>query len=137
MNSPIDIKRGTTPTLPITIYMPFENIKHIGFVFKREIEENHPALLKVSFYFSEISNEKVTVVFDETEQEQLNLSDVIEKETDFFIINLYLKDKYTRKLTKGIVYMDTMVTLNNGDKPNTEIVKLSVGETLFRGANER
>jgi hypothetical protein len=114
MQSNVDIKRGTTPTLPITIFMPFENVKHIDFIFKRELEENHPTLLEVGYDFPETS---------------------VEKAENSFIVNVKLSAEETRKLKAGRVYMDTKIILSNGDIPKTEIVEIEVGATLFKGEN--
>ena len=112
MYSDIDIKRGTTPTLPITIFMPFENIKHIDFIFKKQISDKFPELLTLSFDFPD--DEALTV-----------------KEEGSFIVNAKFEEEDTRKLTKGIVYMDTRIVLTNNEIPKTEIVEIDIGETLF------
>lgn len=113
MNSPIDIKRGTTPTLPITIFMPYQNIKHIDFIFKKQIDEKYPELLKLSFDFP-----------DDDE--------LIDKEQDSFVVNAKFEEEETRKLSRGKVYMDTIITLTNNEIPPTEILELDIGETLAR-----
>ena len=112
MNNRIDIKRGTTPTLPITIFMPYENIKHIDFVFKKQIDDKYPKMLELSFDFPDDEN-------------------VIDTETDSFIVNAKLTEEETRKLIEGVVYMDTRIVLTNNEIPKTEIVEVDVGETLF------
>ena len=114
MQGNVDIKRGTTPTLPITIFMPFENVKHIDFIFKRELEENHPTLLEVGYDFPETS---------------------VETSDNSFIVNVQLSATETRKLKSGKVYMDTRIILSNGYIPKTEIVEIEVGDTLFKGEN--
>ena len=112
MNNRIDIKRGTTPTLPITIFMPYENIKHIDFIFKKQIDDKYPKMLELSFDFPDDEN-------------------VIDRETDSFIVNAKLTEEETRKLIEGVVYMDTRIVLTNNEIPKTEIVEVDVGETLF------
>lgn len=112
MNNRIDIKRGTTPTLPITIFMPYENIKHIDFIFKRQLDDKYPKMLELSFDFPDDEN-------------------VIDKQADSFIVNAKLKEEETRKLIEGTVYMDTRIVLTNNEIPKTEIVEVDVGETLF------
>lgn len=112
MYSPIDIKRGTTPTLPITIFMPYENIKHIDFIFKKQIDDKYPKMLELSFDFPDDEN-------------------VIDREGDSFIVNAKLTEEETRKLTEGTAYMDTRIVLTNNEIPKTEIVKVDIGETLF------
>lgn len=111
MYSDIDIKRGTTPTLPITIFMPFENIKHIDFIFKKQKSESYPELLKLSFEFPDDN-------------------DLVDKEENSFVVNAKFEEKDTRKLTQGTVYMDTIIVLTNNEKPPTEILELDIGETL-------
>ena len=112
MNNAIDVKRGTTPTLPIRINIPFENIKHIDFIFKRQKSENYPKLLEIGFDFPET---------------------IVEVDGDSFIINAELSKEETRKLIQGKVFMDTQIIFNNGKIPPTEIVELNIGETLFKG----
>ena len=112
MNNRIDIKRGTTPTLPITIFMPYENIKHIDFIFKKQLDDKYPKMLELSFDFPDDEN-------------------VIDRETDSFIVNAKLTEEETRKLIEGVVYMDTRIVLTNNEIPKTEIVEVDVGETLF------
>lgn len=112
MNNRIDIKRGTTPTLPITIFMPYENIKHIDFIFKKQLDDKYPKMLELSFDFPDDEN-------------------VIDRETDSFIVNAKLIEEETRKLIEGVVYMDTRIVLTNNEIPKTEIVQVDVGETLF------
>lgn len=116
MQGNIDIKRGTTPSLPITIFMPFENIKHIDFIFKRGLEEDYPTLLEVAYDFPEIP---------------------VEKGENSFIVNVKLSAEETRKLKPGKVYMDTRIILNDGTIPKAEIVKIEVGETLFKGDSDK
>jgi hypothetical protein len=112
MNNRIDIKRGTTPALPITIFMPYENIKHIDFIFKKQLDDKYPKMLELSFDFPDDEN-------------------VIDRETDSFIVNAKLTEEETRKLIEGVVYMDTRIVLTNNEIPKTEIVEVDVGETLF------
>ena len=113
MNNAIDIKRGTTPTLPITIFMPFENIKQIDFIFKKQKIESYPELLKLSFEFPDDN-------------------DLVDKEENSFVVNAKFEEEDTRKLSKGTVYMDTRIVLTNNEIPPTEIVELDISETLFR-----
>lgn len=113
VNNAIDIKRGTTPTLPIRINIPFENIRHIDFVFKKQKSESYPELLKLSFEFPDDN-------------------DLMDKEENSFVVNAKFEEEDTRKLTKGTVYMDTRVVLTNNEIPPTEIVELDISETLFR-----
>ena len=110
MQNAIDIKRGTTPELPITIETPFENIKHIDFIFKKQEGEKYPELLEKSFDFPETE---------------------VEVGEDFFVVNVPFTEEETRKLTKGVVYMDTRIVYTNNLIPKTEIVQLDIGETLF------
>lgn len=112
MQSNVDIKRGTTPILPITIFMPYENIKHIDFIFKKQLDDKYPKMLELSFDFPDDEN-------------------VIDRETDSFIVNAKLTEEETRKLIEGVVYMDTRIVLTNNEIPKTEIVEVDVGETLF------
>lgn len=110
MQNAIDIKRGTTPELPITIETPFENIKHIDFIFKKQENEKYPELLKKSFDFP---------------------GTPVEVGEGFFVVNVPFLEEDTRKLPKGEVYMDTRIVYTNNLIPKTEIVELDVSETLF------
>lgn len=112
MQGNVDIKRGTTPTLPITIFMPFENIKHIDFIFKKQIDDKAPKLLELGFDFPDNEN-------------------LIHKEDSSFVIDVEFEEEQTRKLVGGEVYMDTRIVLTNNKIPPTEIVPLDIGKTLY------
>lgn len=111
MKNVVYIKRGTTPKLPIIISMPVKGIQHIDFVFKKGMGEHYPSLLEIGFDISDTQ---------------------VEEEGDSFVVELKLTEKDTRKLTEGIVYMDTRIILTDGNIPPTEIVELEVGTTLFK-----
>ena len=130
MQSNVAIKRATTPTLPITIETPCENIKHIDFIFKTKKEEKAPKLLEKSFDFPETVDETETTftIFNTIEGED---DADIEIKDGFFVVNVPFKENDTRKLTDGTVYMDTRIVYNNNLIPPTEIVQLDIGETLF------
>lgn len=130
MQNNVAIKRATTPILPITIETPCENIKHIDFIFKTKIEEKAPKLLEKSFDFPEAIDEaETTLTIVSTVEDEADAT--VEIKDEFFVVNVPFKEKDTRKLTDGTVYMDTRIVYNNNLIPPTEIVQLNIAETLF------
>lgn len=107
------MKQGTTPTLPIKIKVPFENVKRVEFIFKKNISKNSDILLYRVF--------------------EGNIP-IEESAADSFIVKLALSDKETMRLSVGDIYMDTRVTMLDGNIPETKIVKINISETLFEEA---
>jgi hypothetical protein len=108
------MKQGTTPTLPIKIKVPFENVKRVEFIFKKNISKNSDILLYRVF--------EGNIPVEEPTAE------------DHFIVKLALSDKETMRLSVGDIYMDTRVTMLDGNIPETKIVKINISETLFEEA---
>lgn len=106
-------KRGTTPVLAVKFNIKPVEISTIDFLFKQEREEDAPALVEKSY--------PTDVDYDsETERYLVPLT---EEETRLFLPN-------------HAFYMDTRITLTNGLIPETEIVKLRMGGTLFQEEQE-
>ena len=108
------MKQGTTPTLPIKIKVPFENVKRVEFIFKKNISKNSDILLYRVF--------EGNIPVEEPAAD------------DYFIVKLALSDKETMRLSVGDIYMDTRVTMLDGNIPETKIVKINISETLFEEA---
>lgn len=108
------MKQGTTPTLPIKIKVPFENVKRVEFIFKKNISKNSDILLYRVF--------EGNIPVEEPAAD------------DHFIVKLALSDKETMRLSVGDIYMDTRVTMLDGNIPETKIVKINISETLFEEA---
>lgn len=109
------MKRGTTPTLPIKIKMPFSNVKSIEFIFKKDI--------------SEYSNTLLYKVFE-------NNIPVKEQGDTEFVVELSLTAEETMRLSVGDVYMDTRIILTGDLIPETKIIKVNINDTLFRQVYE-
>lgn len=105
------IKRGTTPTIRVRMEgIKPEDVKSVEFLVKPFVtDEGHELLHKV--YPGDVS-------YDDTDSLWL----------------LPLTEEETRRLPKyNRVYMDTRITFPDGAIPATNIVDLSVTETLFGG----
>lgn len=105
------MKRGTTPTLPIKINMPFDNIKSIEFIFCKDKTEYSNTLLYKAF--------------------EDNIP-VKEQRDNDFVVELSLTAEETMRLSAGDVYMDTRIVLTGGLIPDTSIEKVNISDTLFR-----
>ena len=105
------MKRGTTPTLPIKIKMPFENITRIEFIFKKDA--------------SEYANTLLHKIYDG------NIPVSEQNETDF-VVDVKLTAEETMRLCVGEIYMDTRIVLTGDFIPETKLAKINVNETLFR-----
>lgn len=106
-----NIKRGTTPTIRVRLDgIKPEEVKSVEFMFKPVITDAGHVLLQKKY--------PGDVTYDDTEKLWL----------------LPLTQKDTRRLPKfKRVYMDTRITFQDGAIPATNIVDLSVTETLFGG----
>lgn len=109
------MKRGTTPTLPIKIKMPFSNVQSIEFIFKTDISEYANKLLYKKF--------------------EGNIP-VKEQNDNDFVVELKLTADETMRLSVGDVYMDTRIVLTGDIIPETQITKVNVNDTLFRKVYE-
>lgn len=106
------IKRNTTPTIPITIKLPFEKVKGLEFMFKRELSDSAKVLVHKVY-------EKDNIVLESNDS------------TDSFTVLLSLTAEETLNLPPNEVYLDTRVILIGDIIPQTTIVSLNVAETLF------
>lgn len=105
------IKRGTTPTIRVRLEgIRSEDVRSVEFLIKPFVTDEGHELLHKSY--------PGDVTYDEAEA--LWLLPLTEEETRRL-------PKYTR------VYMDTRITFQDGAVPFTNIVDLSVTETLFGG----
>lgn len=107
----MSIKRNTTPTIPITIHLPFECIKKIEFKFKDECSEIYPDLLHKSY-----------------EKDKIKVN---EKNETKFVMLVSFSAAETMKLPEGSVFMDTRIVLEDGSVPETKIVRIDVEKTFF------
>ena len=130
MQSNTNIKRGTTPELPITIETPCENIKHIDFIFKKDKNEKAPKLLEKSFNIVEEDSDNGKII-KAVNVDSDGIDATIEVSGEYFVINVPFDENDTRKLPKGTVFMDTGIVYTNNIIPTTEIVELDILETLF------
>lgn len=105
------IKRGTTPTIRVQLEgIRPEDVRRVEFMFKPFITDAGHVLLHKSY--------PGDVTYDDAEELWL----------------LPLTQEDTRRLPKfKHVYMDTRITFSDGTIPATNIVDLSVTETLFGG----
>ena len=106
------MKRGTTPTLPIKINMPFNNVIRVEFIFKKDKTEYANTLLHKIF------DNEIPIADGDTSKS--------------FTVNLKLNAEETMRLIEGEVYMDTRIVLTGNIIPSTKIVKINIAETLFR-----
>lgn len=105
------IKRGTTPTIRVRLEgIRPEDVQSVEFLFKAFVTDAGPALFHKTY--------PGDVTYDDTEA--------------LWLIPLTQED--TWRLPKlNRVYMDTRITFPDGAIPTTNIVDLSVTETLFGG----
>lgn len=106
------MKRGTTPTLPIRINMPFDNVQRVEFIFKKVPSEYGKTLLYKIF------EKEIPIREGDTSKS--------------FIVDVSLTAEETMSLPAGEVYIDTRITLTGNLIPKTNMVKSDVKETLFR-----
>ena len=107
------VKRNTTPTLPVTVYLPLSQIKKLEFIFKKKCTKNHPALVHKVFTAGQIP-------VDESETS-----------VSSFRVLLPLTAKETACFQVGEMFMDTRAEMKDGTVPETEIVSFNVTPTLF------
>lgn len=107
------VKRNTTPTLPVTVYLPLSQIKRLEFIFKKKCTESHPALVHKVFTAGKIP-----------------VDDSVTSDS-YFRVLLPLTAKETACFQVGEMFMDTHAELTDGTVPETEIVCFNVTPTLF------
>ena len=109
----VSVKKNTTPTLPITVNLPLNQVKRLEFIFKKKKTGSHPALLHKTFTAGKIP-------VDESASSN-----------DYFVVLLELTAKETSRFQVGEMFMDTRAELTDGSVPETEIVAFDVTPTLF------
>ena len=100
------MKPYTTPVLEVQLDIPAETVANIKFLFKQERESSAKALL-MKKYPGEVEYEDGVYKVPFTQEETA----------------LFAMDKY--------FFMDTLVTDQTGKIPDTPIVSLFMGRTLF------
>ncbi len=107
----VTYKRGTTPTIPVSIpAIDITNISTIEFIFKQYNNESSPTILLKKYPTDDViaynSNDKLFYIY------------LTESESRLFIEN-------------KTFYMDTRITYTGGKIPKTNIVSLTMNNTLF------
>lgn len=106
------IKRNTTPTIPITVHLPYDEIKKIEFIFKSSTDEKAPVLLHKSYSKNDM---------------KIKEGDVSER----FTVLVELSCEETLKLPAGKIYVDSRPVLEGGKIPATKKASFYVAETFF------
>lgn len=110
----IDYKRGTTPTIPVTIsaITDITLINTIEFIFKQRPSENAEKIILKTY--------PTNVTYDTANK----------------IFYVYFTDAETRLfLPDKNFYMDTKITYVGGKIPKTKIVELYMNKTLFQSTD--
>lgn len=109
------IKRGTTPTLLISVDgIAPENVEKIEFIFKNSCVEYARELFRKAFP-----------------------GDDVDYDVESKCYRVSLTDAETRNFAAGkTMYMDTRITLIGGKIPATDIVHFEVSDTLFQDVTE-
>lgn len=108
------IKRGTTPTLLISVDgIAPENVEKIEFIFKSNRTESDKELLRKVFPGDDVDYNAYSKFY-----------------------RVSLTDAETRIFSEGRIFMDTRVTLIGGKIPATDIVSFNVTDTLFQDVSE-
>lgn len=111
----VEIKRNTTPTLPVIVETPLENVKELEFIFKRRIDPTCPTLVRKKYSADVAGGIPVR---------EGNSSEM-------FTVLMKLKARETAALLAGEAYMDTRIVFKDGTVPQTDIVPARIRETLF------
>ena len=101
------MKRGTTPTLRISVGIESSLISEIEFLFKLYPSEEAPEIVRKA-YPGDVTYDSVN---------------------DLFL--LPLTESETRMFGNNKVYLDARILTTGGKIPNTKIVTLSMTDTLF------
>lgn len=112
----VEIKRNTTPTLPVVIETYLRDVKKLEFIFKRTSDP----LAKTLVYKKHIVGEEGPIRIKEDQEDA--------KE---FTVLMNLTADETMKLLAGEAYMDTRIVFKDGTVPQTDIVPVRIKETLF------
>lgn len=121
----IRIKRGSTPTLEITIHTPFEGVKEVNFIFKDKPNDYGREILKKEYK----NNIPINQGEDNTKQFCL-LMKLEADETLRFPIDTVVSDG-SAKVAIGKAYMDTQVVYSDGTIPPTSIISVEAYNTFF------
>lgn len=121
----IRIKRGSTPTLEITIHTPFEGVKEVNFIFKDKPNDYGREILKKEYK----NNIPIKQGEDNTKQFCL-LMKLEADETLRFPIDAVVSDM-SAKVATGKVYVDTQVVYSDGTIPPTSIISVEAYDTFF------
>ena len=106
------IKRGTTPTIRVRLKdIRPEDVQSVEFLFKSFVTDEGHVLFHKAY--------PGDVTYDETEK--------------LWMLPLTQEDTRLLPSLMKRVYMDTRITFPDGAIPTTNIVDLSVTETLFGG----
>lgn len=121
----IRIKRGSTPTIEITIKAPFEGVKEVNFIFKDKPNDYGREILKKQYK----NNIPIKQSEDNTKQFCL-LMKLEADETLRFPVDTVFSDGNT-KVATGKAYMDTQVVYSDGTIPPTDIIGVETYGTFF------
>jgi hypothetical protein len=104
----ISYKRGTTPTLPVTVDVDISTVSKIEFIFKQQNSESSTKLVLKTY--------PTDVEYDSTKK----------------LFYVYFTEDETRKFIENRpFYMDTRITYTGGKIPKTPIIELMMNNTLF------
>ena len=118
----IRIKRGSTPTLEITIRTPFEGVKEVNFIFKDKPNDYGKEILKKEY------KDNIPIKEGEDTAKQFCLLMKLEAdETLRFPIDTVINGK----VGIGNAYMDTQVVYSDGTIPPTSIIGVEAYDTFF------
>lgn len=108
----MSIKRNTTPTIPITVHLPYDKVEKIEFIFKSNTEEKSPVLLHKSFSKNDMKLKEGNT-------------------SESFTVLVELSCEETLKLPAGKIYVDSRPVLEGGKIPATKKASFYVAETFF------
>ena len=104
----ISYKRGTTPTLPVTVNVDISTVNKIEFIFKQQNSESSAKLVLKTY--------PTDVEYDSTNK----------------LFYIYFTEEETRKFIENKpFYMDTKIVYTGGKIPKTPIIELMMNNTLF------
>ncbi len=122
----IEIKRGSTPTIEITIHTPFEGVKEVSFIFKDKPKNGYGREILRKEY-----KDNIPIKEDEDTTKQFCLIMKLDAdETLRFPVDTVISIGDT-KVAKGKAYMDTRVMYSDGTVPPTRIIEVGTYDTFF------
>ena len=101
-------KRGTTPTFAVTLPVVLANVSTIEFLFKQ------------------YNRETADIVVEKTYPADVSY----DVESSKFIISFTLEESYKFEANKSF-FMDTRINYTSGQIPKTNIVEITMNNTLF------